>query len=1099
MRRLSFVGGDDSVGNNGETLPPSTIAETMAKLLGQDIQIVEVRMKIAAIISSRKQLEDLGRLFAEIDVDKSGALDLGEFIAGMTAYDYTISPHDAEVIFHLVDADNSGELDLDEFKAMQKNSLELMTMAKHLEAADEGEGGSAEEEEAKVQEQARLAAALNQGVRLQRTNSSFDPKMQGDIAMMAPAQLELRRALKESPKVQQMVRGWWESCGLDAGGRMGKDLYMEISIALHRMVEPGVALAVMTDTAADDWKDDLELYGEKNGTATLHYDGFYEAMFQLCDTWVDTTDETDYTVFLQKMQGAHEELKQLTAGLDEDQRVAFMAATEGMSEARQEQLMSAMRELDKEAKAVMLDVLSDMSGEEKEKLLDVMADISAEGKVQLLEAMQAMGQETKAAMLGVMADMSGEQKQQLLDVMGDLTEADKGKLVEAMQGMDKKTQAAMLGVMADLSGEQKQQLLDVMGELGSEGKEAIMQAMKSMDEETKAAMLTVMSGLSDGGKVTAARVMGKMDAKQQKQFLGTMEKLAPESQSALATLMEGMLVSERIAFLRAAANMSEEEILAMMEAVAMKTFKQCSYTYCRCCTPGYVAPYAFKKSVGKFCQECTHYQVICGPLKANPIADLLSVVNADSKLLEVIGGEVIPPLDANQGGERYGGESAARRAEESSAHVIDNADGTRSTTVTKADGTKVITVTSVEGAVIQTNVEHAKGEDGTITTIVVGADGSSSTSVRTAENAVNGSGLESGGEEGGGGNGGHYFPPSQEAGGDIGLNKGMLDKPAQSAMKVAQRGREKVAEEDVVYGRLKILKRMGAIKGVLKSHSDPVIDCACLLRALITSNAPPGEPFEQSLSNVLAMLKSDDFNKAVEAREAKRRRRERRQKKRGGGDSGDGRDGRLEQGVRKEGARGASRVREDAPGYRKKYDDRHFERKVAEEGALAEETGVAGGTQAGEQRQREEGRAVDMVPREVTSFPKLAGRDQEVAKRYDGSRLLRNGQGTVPKRRAERTRNTVSSLYKHGQHQTSAPSLGKGKGKGRLVKTMNGNDACAREAAQYIRQGGQLDVAVVPSSRPKRTRTSASALYLPQVPGVSPSHGRGKPRLRSAA
>jgi hypothetical protein len=63
-----------------------------------------------------------------------------------------------------------------------------------------------------------------------------------------------------------------------------------------------------------------------------------------------------------------------------------------------------------------------------------------------------------------------------------------------------------------------------------------------------------------------------------------------------------------------------------------------------------------------------------------------------------------------------GGESAARRAEESSAHVIDNADGTRSTTVTKADGTKVSTVTSAEGAVIQTHVEHAKGEDGAITT-----------------------------------------------------------------------------------------------------------------------------------------------------------------------------------------------------------------------------------------------------------------------------------------------------------------------------------------------------------------------------------------------
>jgi hypothetical protein len=45
-----------------------------------------------------------------------------------------------------------------------------------------------------------------------------------------------------------------------------------------------------------------------------------------------------------------------------------------------------------------------------------------------------------------------------------------------------------------------------------------------------------------------------------------------------------------------------------------------------------------------------------------------------------------------EGGEREGGEREGGECEEPSTHVIDNADGTRSTTVTKMDGTKVGTV-----------------------------------------------------------------------------------------------------------------------------------------------------------------------------------------------------------------------------------------------------------------------------------------------------------------------------------------------------------------------------------------------------------------------
>jgi hypothetical protein len=1055
----------------------------MAKLLGQDRRTVDVRLKIARAISSREQLAKLGILFAEMDTDKSGALDLIEFTQGIIKYDPMISPDDAEIIFSLVDEDKSGSLDLEEFKAMQKNSLELLEMATHLEHhEDEHLAGSDPEKEL---EKARLAIALNKGVRLQRSDSSFDPKMQGDIAMMAPAQLEIRKKLKESNRVQLMVRSWWNSCGLDESDAMNRELYMEISIALHRMVEPGVSLDIMRVTAADDWQEDLLVYGEVGGT--LLFAGFYEAMFQLCDTWVDTTDESDYTSFIREMQVAHDDFRHQTAGLDDVQKEKLIHSMEGLDEARKEQLVAVLQNLSKEGKKALFGVVSELNQEAKEKLLDAMQELSEESQGKLVMALASISAESKVAMVEVMMGLSMEKREQLLNVAADFTSEAKEQLLTVMSGMNQKTQVAMLTVMAGLSAQAKEQLLDIMEDLGEQAKEVIMLAMQGMSEDVKATMLAVMSNLDAKAKVTAARVMGKMDAKQQKQFLGTMDKLAPDNQAALATLMEGMLASERVAFLRAAANMSEDEILQMMQAVALKTFKQCTYTYCACCTPGYVAPYAFKKSVGNFCKDCSHFRIMCGPLGPTPVYDLLSVITGDSRLLQMIGGGV----DVGTNERARCVQTAASGAEHAgpATHAVENENGFSSSTVTKRDGSKVTTMTDVDGSVVQTILEHDQG-DGTTTSVFVGVDGSTTTSVHKMEDADSGMwGFSN--EKAEDGNKGH----SQ----DREKSPSSNDKSAQSSMKAAQNARERKLENDAVYSRLSVLKRMGVIK-TAKSSSDPATNSAYLLRALIASNAPPGEPFEKSLANVLAMLKSDNFMQALEEKQNRRRkRREQSNRKRA-------------QPEQTGGLARAIRVPEEAPGYRDNYEDRRRAASIEEVNELADAD-----------KRQTKGNGKNGIDKTGTvtvenspSLPKLAGRNQEA-----GSRNKKGASGPDRQAGAGRLYQTHEYPTKRSGHHRRPCGSGLGppgdvgppgdlgppgsQSTTSLVRKLSDEASAtqrnAKEAALYLRsRNGKHGDSFAISGRPRLARASTSALYLPHIPGASQGHSRRTAvRTRSGA
>jgi hypothetical protein len=129
-------------------------------------------------------------------------------------------------------------------------------------------------------EKAKLMKAIEKGgVRLQRTGSTlFDPKMQGDMAMLAPAMIRKRQELKKNAHLDRTIRSWWDSMNL--GGtenNLEKDSYIQINMAMHFMLVPDVMEYEARKTAEADWAEDLETH-EAPGATTMSYSSFYDAM-----------------------------------------------------------------------------------------------------------------------------------------------------------------------------------------------------------------------------------------------------------------------------------------------------------------------------------------------------------------------------------------------------------------------------------------------------------------------------------------------------------------------------------------------------------------------------------------------------------------------------------------------------------------------------------------------------------------------------------------------------------------------------------------------------------------------------------------------------
>lgn len=92
-----------------------------------DDEVVAMKNKLQAISYQAKR-QDPKRFFAQYDKDKSGSLDLGEFIAavrkGGRMPPATISDRDLKTLFGVVDSDRSGDMSIDELTAFVWGSLD---------------------------------------------------------------------------------------------------------------------------------------------------------------------------------------------------------------------------------------------------------------------------------------------------------------------------------------------------------------------------------------------------------------------------------------------------------------------------------------------------------------------------------------------------------------------------------------------------------------------------------------------------------------------------------------------------------------------------------------------------------------------------------------------------------------------------------------------------------------------------------------------------------------------------------------------------------------------------------------------------------------
>jgi hypothetical protein len=321
-------------------------------------------------------------------------------------------------------------------------------------------------------EQAKVAKALEMGVRLQRTDSvACNPKMQGDIAMLDPKMMQLRNDLKKNPRIHSTIYGWWKTLSLDEDAEMGQEQYTEINIALHLMLDPSAKHTVLVKTANEDWRTDVRMYA--NGKTKLSFAGFYEAMFQICDTWVDTTEEEDYDLFANKLHAAHSEYAAQTAGMNAAQQAQLLTVMDDLVGEHRQQFKDLMQKLTAEEKVVALDVLAVLDTTQKAVFTNVLAGLDDRDQKRLTNGMHTMSAREKTAVLNVMPCLDEKQQKQMLDTIDDLNEEYTNQLVMAMESMSSAGQAAILDVMEGFDTGKKASLMEVMANLSEQDQQTL--------------------------------------------------------------------------------------------------------------------------------------------------------------------------------------------------------------------------------------------------------------------------------------------------------------------------------------------------------------------------------------------------------------------------------------------------------------------------------------------------------------------------------------------------------------------------------------------------------------------------------------------------
>uniref|UniRef100_A0A7S2CF38 Uncharacterized protein n=1 Tax=Octactis speculum TaxID=3111310 RepID=A0A7S2CF38_9STRA len=110
---------------------------------------------------------------------------------------------------------------------------------------------------------------------------------QGDVEMYSYKSQGKRSKLKRSPQIVALIQELW---GLAAQGADAQDQknYITMIRKFHLLIVPPGSEDDIEKVAQDDWERDSK------GASTLSYELFFESIWQLVDTWTETTEEEEY-------------------------------------------------------------------------------------------------------------------------------------------------------------------------------------------------------------------------------------------------------------------------------------------------------------------------------------------------------------------------------------------------------------------------------------------------------------------------------------------------------------------------------------------------------------------------------------------------------------------------------------------------------------------------------------------------------------------------------------------------------------------------------------------------------------------------------------
>jgi hypothetical protein len=307
--------------------------------------------------------------------------------------------------------------------------------------------------------------------------------------------------------IQTVIGSWWEQLELNTLGQLDKGRYLEINIALHHLVQPGISDKEAFETANLDFNEDTKRLREasrleKGKIPMMDFDSFYESMFELCDTWVNTTEEADYIDFIVQMQTAHMEyVARVTRSISRagvKYRTIWKRSATHVSISLQ--WAKAAHENEHRNTANKLRTAHmEISDEQRKKLLELLDGMDEETGAGLLKHLtnNELDGEGQAALLKLLANSSKEEQQELLAVLGRLDDGAKAQLLHALAtcgsaaqrnellavlgGMDGEGQAALLKLLANSSKEEQQELLAVLGRLDAGSMKRLLRALGGLD------------------------------------------------------------------------------------------------------------------------------------------------------------------------------------------------------------------------------------------------------------------------------------------------------------------------------------------------------------------------------------------------------------------------------------------------------------------------------------------------------------------------------------------------------------------------------------------------------------------------------------------